>query len=98
MARPNASQSKRSNREPANNSVYGYNAPFREDSQEVNDDWGNGDHNELKWVLYLTLVFCLIEIIVIYGKDDFLNVCLSILILVDRCELSPSHLFSEPFR
>lgn len=36
-----------------------------------------GDHvesNELKYIFYLTLVFGFVEIIMIYGKYDFLNV------------------------
>ncbi len=36
------------------------------------------EHEELKWVLYLTLVFCFLEVIMIYGKYDFLNVILEI--------------------
>jgi len=35
----------------------------------------NGEeHEDLKWILYLSLAFAAIEIIVIYGKYDFLNV------------------------
>jgi hypothetical protein len=40
------------------------------------------EHEDLKWILYLSVAFAAIEIIVIYGKYDFLNVINS-LTLVD---------------
>lgn len=40
-----------------------------------NNDSGllGGEHEDLKWVLWLALAFGILEIVVIYGKYDFLN-------------------------
>ena len=35
---------------------------------------GSSDNEELRHILYFSIVFAIIEIIIIYGKYDFLNV------------------------
>lgn len=57
---------------------------YYETSQE-----GHTESPDLKFLLYLTLGFGLIEIIMIYGKYDFLNVTVSIIqLIVLTCLLS----------
>ena len=48
---------------------------------------GSENNEDLRWVLYLTLIFGAIEVIIIYGKYDFLNVSF-LIILVDCLNLS----------
>lgn len=48
--------------------AYGY------ESNVYTDGDGSDSNEDLRWVLYLTLVFGAIEVIIIYGKYDFLNV------------------------
>ena len=47
---------------------------YGNDSNVYTDGDGSDSNEDLKWVLYLTMIFGAIEIIIIYGKYDFLNV------------------------
>lgn len=70
--------------------VYGY------DSNAYTDGDGSDSNEDLRWVLYLTLIFGAIEIIIIYGKYDFLNVF--IVINLAYCpDLSVVDLLAQPF-
>lgn len=69
---------------------YGYESTYTDgDGSESNED--------LRWVFYLTVIFGAMEIIIIYGKYDFLNVRL-FLISAYRAHLPTLNLPAEPFR
>lgn len=55
------------------------------------------DSDELRYLLYFSIIFGVIEVIVIYGKYDFLNVKRSSN-LVDDGDLPAFDLSSEPLR
>jgi hypothetical protein len=70
---------------------------YGNESNVYSDGDGSDSNEDLRWVLYLTLIFLAIEVIIIYGKYDFLNVSF-FPILVDCLDLSPFYLPSQPFR
>ncbi len=47
---------------------------YGNDSNVYTDGDGSDSNDDLRWVLYLTMIYGAIEVIVIYGKYDFLNV------------------------
>lgn len=71
--------------------AYGY------DSNAYTDGDGSDSNEDLRWVLYLTLIFGAIEIIIIYGKYDFLNVFIIVINLAYRVDLFVVDLLAQPF-
>lgn len=70
---------------PTNANQLGYGEAYSRSpgyGYESNVYQSEGDYSEsnedLRWVLYLTLIFGAMEVIIIYGKYDFLNVILYI--------------------
>ncbi len=47
---------------------------YGNESKFYTDGDGSDSNEDLRWVLYLTIIFGAIEVIIIYGKYDFLNV------------------------
>ena len=47
---------------------------YGNESNVYTDGDGSDSNEDLRWVLYLTMIFGAIEVIIIYGKYDFLNV------------------------
>ncbi len=71
---------------------------YGNESNVYTDGEGSDSNEDLRWVLYLTIIFGAIEVIIIYGKYDFLNVFSLSFTIVDCPHMLAVDIFAQPLR